>query len=147
MILCKKFYAKNFTQKIYIKNLDEMKNTENHLRFNLLITEYNKIYLRSDIAESEGILRIEMMYFEMDTSLDIWRANSDCRGRYSRGIYFIEYDSEKEAEENIVKAFMSIQDDGEEIYLLCNENELEDILKNYPNKAIYVMSTKDFTKK
>ena len=122
----------------YVKNICDYE------KLYLILIDYDKVFLCADI-ENEENLRIEMMYFEMDTSLNFFESNSECRGRYSGGIYFIEYDSEEEAQKNIVKDFMSIQDDGEEIYLLCNENELEDILKNYPHKAVYVMSTKNFT--
>lgn len=131
------------SKEYYIENLNIMKDTANCSKFNLLITDNDKIYLRADI-ENEENLRVEMMNFEMNNSLNITDSNSYSRN-CGKSIYFIEYDSEEESQKNIVKDFMSIQYNNEEIYLICDENELENILKKYPNKTIYIMSTKDFS--
>ena len=121
----------------YISRINPQENC--YLNLNLIYCSEDKIYLIADI-EDKGNLRIEMMKFKMDTSLNFLEANSECRGRYSGGIYFIEYDSEEETEKNIIKDFMDIETYVEIIYLLCKEDDLKNILPKYKNKIIYVMT-------
>ena len=84
---------KEISREEYISKINPEK-TE-YLNLNLIITEESKVYLRADI-ENEEDFRIEMMYFEMDTSLNFLEANSECRGRYSGGIYFEIYEDWEE---------------------------------------------------
>ena len=121
------------TREEYIKNITDYENLY------LIIVEDDKIFLRADIEDAE-VLRIEMMYFEMDTSLNFLEANSECRGRYSGGIYFEIYEDWTEGKKNIVNDFMTLYDDEEIIYLLCKECDLKNILPKYKNKIIYVMT-------
>ena len=118
----------------YISRINPKKT--DYVNLNLIITEEDKVFLRADI-ENEEDLRIEMMNFEMDTSLNFIDSNSESRNCEGK-IYFIEYDSEEEAEENILKDFLNIEKDS--IYLICKEEDLKNILPKYKNKIIYVMT-------
>lgn len=100
----------------------------------LILTDADKVFLRADI-EDEDNLRIEMMYFEMDTSLSFSKANSEsknCGGK----IHFVEYDNRESAERDIFKDFLNIGVDP--IYLMCTDNDLGNISQQYKNKSIYV---------
>lgn len=115
------------SKKQYIKNIYDYE------KLYLIIVEDNKIYLRADI-ENEENLRIEMMYFEMNTSLTFFEANNECRGRYCGGIYIFDYDNESE----IIKDFLNIEQEA--IFLICEDNDLKNILHKYRNKKIYVVT-------
>ena len=130
---------KEISREEYISKINPEK-TE-YLNLNLIITEESKVYLRADI-ENEEDFRMEMMYFEMDTSLNFLEANSECRDEYSGGIYLEIYEDWEEGEKNIINDFMNLyEDDNEEIiYLLCREDDLKNILPKYKNKFIYVMT-------
>lgn len=100
----------------------------------LILTDADKVFLRADI-EDEDNLRIEMMYFEMDTSLSFSKANSEsknCGGK----IYFVEYDNRENAERDIFKDFFNIGVDP--IYLMCKDDDLGNISQQYKNKSIYI---------
>ena len=118
------------TRQQYIENISDYE------KLYLLITTDDKVFLRADI-ENEEILRIEMMYFELNTSLTFWEANSECRGKYAGKIFFEEYENNKIAEENILQDFLAMYDDA--IFLLCDNDELKNILPNYSNHAIYTV--------
>ncbi|EXM40294.1 hypothetical protein RASY3_09470 [Ruminococcus albus SY3] len=49
------------------------------------------------------------MFFEMSTLLDFQKANSECRGNYSGGISFIEYENYQEVEYNIINDFINLE--------------------------------------
>ena len=117
---------KEVTREGYVKNITDYE------KLHLIIVEDDKIFLRADI-ENEEVLRIEMMYFEMDTSLNFTNANSECRGRYAGGIYFCDAD-----EENVIEKFLNI--DGNAIYLICAEDDLKNILSRYKNTSIYILT-------
>lgn len=115
----------------YIENIRDICDYEN---IYLILTEDDKVFLRADI-KNEDDLRIEMMYFEMDTSLSFSDANLDsrnCKGK----IYFIEYDNRENAERDIFKDFFNIG--ANPIYLMCKDDDLGNILQQYKNRAIYV---------
>ncbi len=114
------------TREEYVKNITDYE------KLHLIIVEDDKIFLRADIEDEEN-LRIEMMYFEMDTSLNFGDANSECRGRYAGGIYFCDTD-----EENVLEEFLNI--DGTAIYLICAEDDLKNILSRYKNTSIYILT-------
>jgi len=117
---------KEVTREEYIKNITDYE------KLQLIIVEDDKIFLRADI-EYEEVLRIEMMYFEMDTSLNFGDANSECRGRYAGGIYFFDTD-----EENVIEEFLKL--DASAIYLICAEDDLKNILPRYKNTSIYILT-------
>ena len=114
------------TREEYVKNITDYE------KLHLIIVEDDKIFLRADIEDEEN-LRIEMMYFEMDTSLNFTNANSECRGRYAGGIYFFDTD-----EENVIEEFLNL--DGTAIYLICAEDDLKKFLPHYKNTSIYVLT-------
>lgn len=111
---------------------DYVKNITDYEKLYLIIVEDDEIFLRADIEDEEN-LRIEMMYFEMDTSLNFTNANSECRGRYAGGIHFFETDAE-----NVIEEFLNI--DGTAIYLICAEDDLKNILPRYKNTSIYILT-------
>lgn len=111
---------------------DYVKNITDYEKLYLIIVDDDEIFLRADIEDEEN-LRIEMMYFEMDTSLNFGDANLECRGRYAGGIHFFETD-----EENVLEEFLNI--DGTAIYLICAEDDLKNILPRYKNTSIYILT-------
>lgn len=120
------------TRDEYISNIVDYEKTH------LIITTDYAVYLRADIDTGGDIgLRLEYMYFEMDTSLPFNESNSDSRN-CGRSIYFDEYGSFEEAEQEAIKDFLYICEDA--IYLMCEENDLKDILPKYKNKSIYVVT-------
>lgn len=120
---------KEISRENYINSIDDYE------KLYLILMEEDKVYLRADIEIAET-LRIEMMYFEMDTALNFCEANLDSRN-CGRKIYFIEYDSDEEAEENILEDFLSIE--PEAIYLKCDDNDLSKVWHKYKDVAIYVI--------
>ena len=121
---------KEISREEYIKNIVDYE------KLYLILVDDDKVFLRSDI-ENEENLRIEMMNFEMNTSLNFLESNSDSRN-FGGKIYFIEYDSYETAEKNIVEDFLNIESNS--IYLICNESDLKNILQKYKNKSIYVIT-------
>ena len=114
---------------------------------------HDKVYLFADIEEDNDTyddnneffaFRIELLEFELDTTLTFSEANLECRERYCGGIYFIEYNSVNESRTNVLKDFLSLFEKmpklKQAIYLLCEDDELKDILKEYPDNVIYVMT-------
>ena len=74
------------TKEQYIERIND------HERLYLVTTDDHNIYLKADIEYGGEIgLRIEMMDFKLDTSLTFWNACNECRCRYTGGICFIEY--------------------------------------------------------
>ena len=121
-----------------ISRKEYINNVVDYEKLYLILVDDDKVYLRADI-ENEENLRIEIMDFEMDTSLNFLESNSDSRN-CGRKIYFIEYDSYEMAEKNIVKDFMNLYENCEIVYLLCREDDLKNILQKYKNKSIYVIT-------
>ena len=119
-----------------LTKIQYIKSVTDYEKLYLVISDDESIFLRADI-ENEENLRIEMMYFELNTAFSFSLANSECRERYAGKIYFIEYDSDEEAEKNILKDFLSLSDNA--IFLLCEDDELKNILPKYPNESIYVV--------
>ena len=126
---------KEITCEEYIESISDYE------KLHLIKVETEKIYLRADIEDEEN-LRIEMMNFEMNISLNFTNSNSDSRNCGGK-IYFIEYENYETAEKNIVKDFLYIEPNA--IYLLCNEEDLKNILHKYKNKIIYAVITKNGT--
>ena len=120
---------KEISRENYINSIDDYE------KLYLILMEEDKVYLRADIEIAET-LRIEMMYFEMDTALNFCESNLDSRN-CGRKIYFIEYDSDEEAEENILEDFLSIE--PEAIYLKCDDDDLSKVWHKYKDVAIYVI--------
>ncbi len=118
------------TQAQYLQNIADYE------KLYLIITENDKVFLRADIENAET-LRIEMMYFEMDTSLTFWEANSECRGNYAGKIFFVEYEGIEPAKINILNDFLNLCTNS--IFLLCDNDELKNILPKYPNESIYII--------
>lgn len=143
-------FMQEISKKDYRENFNKMKDTDNYVRFYLLVSTEDKLYLCADIV-NEGISRyMETMDFELNTALSIIEADNDCREKYEGNIYFQDYDDDSWEEVtddfmNIKNDFMHTENYEDEVYLLSDEDELEDILQKYPNKAIYFMSTKDYT--
>lgn len=108
-----------------------VKNISDYEKLCLIIVEEDKIFLRADIQTEEN-LQIEMMKFEMNTSLNFTNSNSDSRNCGGK-IYFFETDSD-----NVIKDFLDIDRDA--IYLICNEDDLKNILPTYKNKSLYVLT-------
>ena len=136
----------------YLENFKKMKDTENYVRFYLFLSKDDGLYLCADIVNEEISRYMETMNFKLNTSLSIIDADNDCRESYDGGIYFQDYDDdswEKVTDDfmNIKNEFMHIENDDDVVYLLSDENKLEDIFIKYPNKVIYFMSTKDYTNK
>lgn len=120
---------KEITREEYIKNISDYE------KLHLIKVENEKIYLRADIEDEEN-LRIEMMNFEMNVSLNFTDSNSDSRNCGGK-IYFIEYENYDTAKKDIVKDFLDIGQNA--IYLLCDEKDLKKILQRYKNKMIYAV--------
>lgn len=99
----------------------------------------DRMYLLSDIEKGGDIgLRIENMFFEMNTLLGFQKANRECRGNYSGGISFIEYNDYNEAECNIINDFINLE--KEAIYLSCFDTDMEKVIYKYPSKArLYIV--------
>ena len=132
-----------------------IKNIVNYEKLYLLLTHKDKVYLFADIEEHENyiigglVYRIELLEFDLDTSLSFSEANAEGRERYFGDIYFIEYKSRKESEKKVLKDFFNLAKeiknkekinkeptDKKIIYVLCEENELKDVLKSYPDNII-----------
>ena len=99
----------------------------------------DKVYLRSDI-EYGGELqipRIEIMDFEVNTLLPFSEACVECRGNYVGGINYIEYDSEKMANENALNDFLKLEPKA--IFVVCRNNELIDIARVFNEISIYII--------
>lgn len=105
-----------------------------------LITVKNKeVYLIADIERGGDIeLRVEMMNFQLDTSLTFWEACGECRCHYPGGIYFIEYNTYEEAQANVINDFLNLSQNA--IYLFCEENELPAVAEKHNNQNIYVLT-------
>ena len=89
---------KELTRQQYIANID------NYEKLYLIIVEDENIYLRADF-ENEEILRIEMLYAELNPALKFLDAEQEGRKNYCGKIYFIEYESNEIAEQNILTDF------------------------------------------
>lgn len=114
---------------------EQLHNIENAF---LLEINVDKIYLLSDM-EVGGTLenaRVEMMRFGLDSSETILDEVSNCRGRYTGGITFIE--NGKELSQSIEQAktdFLALSDT--DIFLLCENDELNQ-LTNYADNQVYI---------
>lgn len=103
----------------------------------LIQTDNGKVYLLSDIEYGGDMgLRIEMMYFEMNTERPFSTANSECRGHYTGGITFIEYNTKEEADRYVLTEFLDLKKNA--IYLLCSECEFKEVSQLYLNNIIYI---------
>ena len=100
----------------------------------------DRMYLLSDIEKGGDIgLRIENMFFEMNTLLGFQKANRESRGNYSGGISFIEYNDYNEAECNIINDFIYLE--KEAIYLSCFDTDMERVIYKYPPRTrIYIIT-------
>lgn len=98
-----------------------------------------KVFLCGDIEYGgvQQIPRIEMMYFEMNTSLSFHDACSECRGFYTGGINFVEYNNEEKAKRCAVQDFLKLSIAN--AYISCSENEMFDIIYKYPHYQIYII--------
>ena len=119
-----------------ISRKEYINNVVDYEKLYLIFVDDDKVFLRADI-ENEENLRIEIMDFEMDISLNFLESNSDSRNCGGK-IYFIEYENYESAEKNIVEDFLNIEKDS--IYLICDEYDLKNILQKYKNKSIYVIT-------
>ena len=114
----------------------------------LISIEGDKVYLQADIEFGGDIgLRIDIMDFDLDTSLGFWNASGECCGRYCGGMTFIEYDSYEEASERILDDFLNLHNssvywDREPMYLYCEDYELDCITKAYTDKSLIYITTK-----
>lgn len=119
-----------------LTKIQYIESVNNYEKLYLIINDDESVFLRADI-ENEETLRIEMMYFELNTAFSFSLATSECRGKYTGKIYFIEYDNDKDAEKNILEDFLNLNNDA--IFLLCKDAELKNILPKYSNKSIYIV--------
>ena len=121
------------TKEQYIRSINDYE------KLYLIVTENDIVYLKADIERGGDIeLRVEIMDFELDTSLTFWEACGECRGRYCGGINFIEYNSYEEACANVLDDFLKLAPDS--IYLQCDDNELKSVLEKYRNQSIYILT-------
>lgn len=121
---------KELTRQQYIENIYDYE------KLYLLIVEDENIYLRADF-ENEENLRIEMFYFELNTSLKLLDAEQEARESHCGKIYFIEYENNEIAEKNFLTDFLNLADDNA-IFLLYENDDLKKILEIYPNKYIFL---------
>ncbi|MCR5833599.1 MAG: hypothetical protein K6G55_03010 [Selenomonadaceae bacterium] len=115
----------------YINDITDYEN------FYLLISADNEIFLCADMElTGNDNLRIEMMNFKLNESLNISEAIDECRGKYSGGISFVEYSSFNVVKTAIITDFLALEKNT--VYLLCRDDELKKIAESYPNQKIYV---------
>ena len=121
---------KELTRQQYIENICDYE------KLYLLIVEGENIYLRADF-ENEENLRIEMLHAELNPALNFLDAEQAGRKNYCGKIYFIEYENNEIAEQNILTDFLNLADDNA-IFLLYENDDLKKILEIYPNKYIFL---------
>ena len=105
----------------------------------LIEIENDKVFLKADMEFSgqQQLLCVENMYFQLNDSKKLLHDLEECRSFYAGGITFSIENCENE---NIaIEVFMQRSDT--ELYLLVNDNELEDIIKNYSGEVYIAVKT------
>ncbi len=113
-------------------------------------TENGVPYLRADIEYGGEIeLRAELMNFalvpegsNLSYSMNISDLAAECRGYYSGGIGFIEYETWDEADDNVLNDFLSVRTKTQPvtpIYIICRNDSLRRLIQVFPDADLFLL--------